>query len=858
MKTLVKPLLAALLRAVAGLLLMAWAPLAFSQAERLALVVGNSSYPGAPLTNPKNDAKAMADLLRQAGFTVDQQMDTSQAQLTQAVARFGQAIKDPKVKFGLFYYAGHGLQQDWRNYLVPVSADIRTAEDVRKQTVDVSALLTYMEQAKGRNFLVILDACRDDPFAGGFKPSAAGLSQFDAPAGSLLAYATAPGKVAQDGIGANGLYTGNLLREFAVKGVRLEDAFKRVRLSVRIASNGQQVPWESTSLEEDVYLFPFERKKLSEAEQDQLLEQELLSWQKVRASSDITQLVNFIREYPSGSASELAQSRLSRLLNAQAVKEANQQQVVAANAMQQQIIRDSQESAQAARLQAEKAEAQRLAAERAEAARQQAQAAELARQEAARAEAARLAEQQAQAARLAEQQLKEAQALAARREAERLAAAQAQEQARLAVLAEQQQAAQREAQRLAQVREQERAQEQQRLAVLAEQAAVAAQVQAEQARAAAERVVREQTARQDALAKEQALAQARAQAAAEEKARQQAQVQAERLAQAQAAERAATAAAQAKEQAAAAAAQKALQERQAQAAQEAEKAQAARQEAQRQAQLQAEAVAAAQAREREAALQAQRAEQQRQAQAAAEAEKARVAQAELARLTAEKERAAQTLAALQSKPQPTSQPTAQPPVAQTLAATPYFKGYQEHQRSYQTGDFFNYQVIDVYTKASKPLNLQVTAVNMEADRVEYNGGEYVSDTMGNTTTNPRGGFSTPRQFYPAELFVGKKWQSAFKQARPNGITYTFRYDMKVVARETITVPAGTFDTFKIEARGFNLQLGARLERNIWVAPGVSGDIAHEIFVRLSNGAVEQNDRQELVTFRQAGPRTAGR
>jgi hypothetical protein len=88
--------------------------------------------------------------------------------------------------------------------------------------------------------------------------------------------------------------------------------------------------------------------------------------------------------------------------------------------------------------------------------------------------------------------------------------------------------------------------------------------------------------------------------------------------------------------------------------------------------------------------------------------------------------------------------------------------------------------------------------------------------------------------------------------------YTFRYDMKVVGRETVVVPAGTFDTFKIEARGFNMQLNARLERNIWVAPGVSGDIAHEISVRLRNGAIEQFDRQELVSFRQAAQRTATR
>ena len=182
--------------------------------ERMALVIGNSAYPKAPLVNPANDARAMAALLKQAGFSVSEASDTSQAQLSEAVAKFGQAIKDPKVKFGLFYYAGHGLQLEWKNYLVPVSADVRSAADVKAKAVDVSQLLTYMEQAKGRSFLVILDACRDDPFAGLYKPSAAGLSQFDAPAGSLLAFATAPGKVAQDGVGSNGLYTANLVHFF--------------------------------------------------------------------------------------------------------------------------------------------------------------------------------------------------------------------------------------------------------------------------------------------------------------------------------------------------------------------------------------------------------------------------------------------------------------------------------------------------------------------------------------------------------------------------------------------------------------------------------------------------------------------
>ena len=139
--------------------------------ERVALVVGNSAYPKAPLTNPGKDARDMASLLRKAGFVVDQQLDATQGQLSRAVARFGATIKDPKVKFALFYYAGHGLQQDWRNNLVPVSADIRSAADVQSKTVDVGELLAYMDQAKGRGFPVILDAYRDDPFAGNYRPA---------------------------------------------------------------------------------------------------------------------------------------------------------------------------------------------------------------------------------------------------------------------------------------------------------------------------------------------------------------------------------------------------------------------------------------------------------------------------------------------------------------------------------------------------------------------------------------------------------------------------------------------------------------------------------------------------------------
>lgn len=103
-------------------------------AERVALVIGNAGYRFAPLANPGNDARAMADLLRQAGFRVDEQLDATHASLKDAVRRFGDAIRDPRVGFGLFYYAGHAVQLDWRNYLIPVNAQVRVAEDIQRRT----------------------------------------------------------------------------------------------------------------------------------------------------------------------------------------------------------------------------------------------------------------------------------------------------------------------------------------------------------------------------------------------------------------------------------------------------------------------------------------------------------------------------------------------------------------------------------------------------------------------------------------------------------------------------------------------------------------------------------------------------
>ena len=225
------------------------------RAPKQALVIGNSSYKSSPLKNPANDARALGAALKGAGFDVTIQLDAPYAELAQAVRAYTQSLAQRQA-VGLFYFAGHGLQLAWRNYMVPVDANVRAASDIQAQCVELGELLAGITKARNPLNVIILDACRDNPFGGLAGVDQKGLSQMDAPPSTLLAYATAPGNVASDGEGANGLYTEHLLREIGVPEAKVEDVFKRVRLHVRRRTNGQQIPWESTSLEEDFYFVP--------------------------------------------------------------------------------------------------------------------------------------------------------------------------------------------------------------------------------------------------------------------------------------------------------------------------------------------------------------------------------------------------------------------------------------------------------------------------------------------------------------------------------------------------------------------------------------------------------------------------
>lgn len=308
--------------------LLAAAPMpmrAAPDASRQALVIGNDAYASAPLGNAVHDAKAMASLLDDAGFTVDLRTNAAREPMVDAIRRLAATAAGSEASLIFFYYAGHGAQLDWRNFLLPVDARVNTADDLPAQCLDFGILMRELAKAKGKTFVVVLDACRDNPFGGTFRTPQKGLSQFDAPAGSLLAFSTAPGSVAADGIGGGGLYTRNLVRELAVKNARIEDALKRTRLAVRIASRGAQIPWESTSLESDVYLFPTHTQKLSEKALEEEFVRELDTWNRVKGSKELDDWVAYLREYPSGKFSEIAQNRVAHLLRAE------EQRLAAAN-----------------------------------------------------------------------------------------------------------------------------------------------------------------------------------------------------------------------------------------------------------------------------------------------------------------------------------------------------------------------------------------------------------------------------------------------------------------------------------------------------------------------------------------------
>lgn len=228
--------------------------------NRVALVIGNSAYRAvSPLPNAVNDAAKMTDMLGNAGFEVLSTPDLSQYDLRKTISEFaGKVAEKGPDTVALVFYAGHGIQVDGENYLVPVDVDPKREADIPVQAVRLNDILNALTSVPNKMRILMLDACRNNPFPAISQTTGKGLALVDTKSGSpgtFISYSTSPGSEAEDGTGANSPYTTALLNVAKEPGLSIEDAFKRVRVSVNEATQGRQVPWESSSLTSDFRFF---------------------------------------------------------------------------------------------------------------------------------------------------------------------------------------------------------------------------------------------------------------------------------------------------------------------------------------------------------------------------------------------------------------------------------------------------------------------------------------------------------------------------------------------------------------------------------------------------------------------------
>jgi len=218
--------------------------------NRIALVIGNSQYSYLnELRNPVNDSRIMRDILKEKGFNVIYLENATQIQIENAIENFASYLKSKK-GIGLFYYAGHGIEVGGINYLIPINARISSQKFVKSKSVALEAIISTMEEARNRLNIIILDSCRANPFGRG---NSGGLAPINSANGIYIAYATAPGKIAEDGSGNNGLFTTYLIKYIRQKGLKLEELFKKVRKDVAEETNYAQIPWSSSSIYGDFY-----------------------------------------------------------------------------------------------------------------------------------------------------------------------------------------------------------------------------------------------------------------------------------------------------------------------------------------------------------------------------------------------------------------------------------------------------------------------------------------------------------------------------------------------------------------------------------------------------------------------------
>lgn len=302
--------------------LMIISPSPSQAAGRHALVIGNSAYTGgAPLKNPKNDAELIAKTLTEVGFEVVTVTDADQRQMRRAMLEFSRRLRNEEGSIGLFYYAGHGVQVRGINYMVPVTADIKDEEEVRFEGVDVNDFLGTMRSSNSRLNIIILDACRNNPFARSFRSASRGLAPVQAASGTLIAYSTSPGDVAFDGNGLNSPYTLALSRFIRKRGLAVETVFKRVLAEVEDATEQKQTPWLTGAFRGEFF---FSSKKQDQQPSETTRNTgdiatpkalEKLFWESILNSTNPASFQAYLTAFPTGVFSPLAKIKIAELEN---------------------------------------------------------------------------------------------------------------------------------------------------------------------------------------------------------------------------------------------------------------------------------------------------------------------------------------------------------------------------------------------------------------------------------------------------------------------------------------------------------------------------------------------------------------
>ena len=228
-----------------------------TKVDRYALVIGNSNYLVSPLDNAVKDANDLTTILTDIGFDVTSVYDASSYELQTRVKQFYTHIKNQKSEqsLALVYYAGHAIQIEHSNYLVPVDIEFGSKERFMADLFNINKLFGHIATFNDIQSIIILDACRNNPFNIASVSISNGLAPLEAPSDTLIAYATEPGGIASDGMGDNGVYTKHLLRHIRQE-ISVEEMFKKVRKGVARETRQNQIPWEHSSLLQDVYINP--------------------------------------------------------------------------------------------------------------------------------------------------------------------------------------------------------------------------------------------------------------------------------------------------------------------------------------------------------------------------------------------------------------------------------------------------------------------------------------------------------------------------------------------------------------------------------------------------------------------------